>query len=162
MEKENKYAISFDFRNLGIIIAFVVILTAALFLLLLYQGGKKNPEQITEISNTQMQKEELKIEDILAGSGKEAKNGNKLTVNYSGTLTDGTEFDSSYGRNEPFTFTLGAGSVIPGWDQGLLGMKEKGKRKLTIPSDLAYGESGSGPIPPNSTLIFEIELLKVE
>src|SRR4030042_3864817 len=162
MEKENKNAISFDFRNLGIIIAFVVILTAALFLLLLYQGGKKNPEQITEISNTQMQKEELKIEDILAGSGKEAKNGNKLTVNYSGTLTDGTKFDSSYGRNEPFTFTLGAGSVIPGWDQGLLGMKEKGKRKLTIPSDLAYGESGSGPIPPNSTLIFEIELLKVE
>jgi FKBP-type peptidyl-prolyl cis-trans isomerase len=162
MEKDNKYKISFDFRNLGIIIAFVIFFSVVLFSFLLYQGGKKSSEPTLEISPTPSQNEGLKIEDIVVGTGKEAKDGNKVTVNYIGTLTDGTKFDSSYDRKEPFSFTLGEGSVIPGWDQGLLGMKKGGKRKLTIPSDLAYGESGSGPIPPNSTLIFEIELLKVE
>lgn len=105
---------------------------------------------------------ELKMEDIKIGSGKEAINGLKLTVHYMGKLTDGTEFDSSYTRGEPFTLTLGAGQVIKGWDQGLVGMKVGGKRKLTIPPQLGYGSQAQGSIPPNSTLIFEIELVKVE
>ena len=107
--------------------------------------------------------EQLKIEDIKVGTGAEAISGKKITVNYKGALTDGTKFDSSYDRNEPFSFVLGAGEVIQGWDQGFAGMKIGGKRKLTIPSELGYGEYGAGSaIPPNATLIFEVELLGVE
>ena len=106
---------------------------------------------------------QLKIEDIKVGTGVEAINGKKVTVNYLGTLTDGKKFDSSYDRGTPFTFTLGAGQVIQGWDIGVAGMKVGGKRKLTIPPDLGYGARGAGSdIPPNATLIFEVELLKVE
>jgi|SRR3972149_5322680 len=106
---------------------------------------------------------DLKIEDTKVGDGSEVKQGDTVKVNYTGTLTDGTKFDSSLnpGR-EPFSFTVGAGDVIAGWDQGLLGMKVGGKRKLTIPPDLGYGEQGSGSvIPPNATLIFEIDLLEI-
>lgn len=107
--------------------------------------------------------EGLKIEDLKVGTGAEAVTGKKITVNYAGTLTDGTKFDNSYDRGEPFSFTLGAGEVIQGWDQGFKGMKIGGKRKLTIPSELGYGAQGAGGvIPPNATLIFEVELLKVE
>ncbi len=106
--------------------------------------------------------QELKIDDQKVGSGAEAVSGKSITVHYTGTLTDGTKFDSSVDRGEPFTFNLGAGEVIQGWDKGFAGMKVGGKRKLTIPSDMAYGERGAGAsIPPNSTLIFEVELLKV-
>jgi FKBP-type peptidyl-prolyl cis-trans isomerase len=106
--------------------------------------------------------EQVKIEDIQVGTGAEAISGKTITVNYTGTLTDGTVFDSSYGR-QPFTLQLGAGQVIPGWDQGLLGMKVGGKRKLTIPPSLGYGAQGAGStIPPNATLIFEVELLDVK
>jgi len=105
----------------------------------------------------------LIIVDEKVGTGDLASTGKKITVNYSGTLTDGTKFDSSYDRGTPFTFNLGAGEVIKGWDQGFAGMKIGGKRKLTIPGDLAYGQNGiAGAIPPNATLIFEVELLKVE
>ena len=105
----------------------------------------------------------LQITDEIAGTGAEAKAGNLVTVNYIGTLTNGGKFDSSYDRNQPFSFTLGAGEVIKGWDEGVLGMKVGGKRKLVIPPSLAYGsqEVGNGLIPANSTLIFEIELLEV-
>lgn len=107
--------------------------------------------------------EELKIEDLAVGTGAEAVSGKLISVHYVGTLTDGTKFDSSKDRGEPFEFTLGAGQVIQGWDMGVLGMKVGGKRKLTIPSELGYGPSGaSGVIPPNATLIFEIELLAVK
>ena len=114
-------------------------------------------------SNENTKMEELIIEDIKVGEGLEAVGGKKVTVNYSGTLTNGTKFDSSYDRNEPFTFNLGAGEVIKGWDLGFKGMKVGGKRKLTIPSEMGYGPYGAGSqIPPNATLIFEVELLKVE
>lgn len=103
----------------------------------------------------------LKYFDITVGSGIVAKSGSQIRCHYIGTLEDGKEFDNSYKRNEPFPFTLGTGQVIKGWDEGVVGMKVGGKRKLIIPSELAYGArgAGSGKIPPNATLIFEIELL---
>ncbi|MEK7550849.1 MAG: FKBP-type peptidyl-prolyl cis-trans isomerase [Patescibacteria group bacterium] len=107
--------------------------------------------------------EELKTEDLTFGTGDEAISGKKVTVHYTGALIDGTKFDSSIDRGTPFTFTLGVGEVIRGWDQGVVGMKVGGKRKLTIPSSLGYGETGSGDtIPANASLIFDVELLKVE
>ncbi len=104
----------------------------------------------------------LKIKDEVVGKGTAAKAGDRVTVDYTGWLTDGTKFDSSKDRNQPFVFTLGAGEVIPGWDQGVAGMKIGGKRKLTIPPDLGYGAQGAGGvIPPNATLVFEVDLLKI-
>ncbi|MFZ3301909.1 MAG: FKBP-type peptidyl-prolyl cis-trans isomerase [Microgenomates group bacterium] len=106
---------------------------------------------------------ELKIEDLVVGTGAEAVAGKLISVHYTGTLTNGTKFDSSKDRGEPFEFTLGAGQVIQGWDKGFAGMKIGGKRKLTIPSDMGYGAQGAGGvIPPNATLIFEVELLGVK
>lgn len=106
---------------------------------------------------------ELQIEDLAVGTGGEAMSGKKVTVNYVGTLTNGAKFDSSYDRGQPFSFNLGAGQVIKGWDQGVLGMKIGGKRRLVIPPDLGYGAQGAGAsIPPNATLVFEVELLAVE
>jgi FKBP-type peptidyl-prolyl cis-trans isomerase len=104
----------------------------------------------------------LKYQDLRVGKGAPAKSGQRVTVHYRGTLTNGTKFDASYDRNEPFTFNLGAGEVIKGWDQGVAGMRVGGKRKLTIPPSLGYGASGAGGvIPPNATLIFEVELLRI-
>lgn len=104
----------------------------------------------------------LVSQDVVVGKGAEAKAGDTVSVHYVGTLTDGKEFDSSKKHGKPFTFPLGGGQVIKGWDQGVAGMKIGGKRKLTIPPTLGYGERGAGPIPPNSTLQFEIELLEVK
>lgn len=104
----------------------------------------------------------MKIEDLVVGTGAVATVGQRVSVHYVGTLTDGSKFDSSRDRNSPFGFELGAGRVIKGWDQGVAGMKIGGKRKLTIPSDLGYGDRGyPGVIPPKATLIFEVELLGV-
>ena len=105
----------------------------------------------------------LVIEDIKIGEGQEVEKFNIVTVNYTGLLEDGTKFDSSLnpGRT-PIRFTVGAGQVIKGWDEGLIGMKVGGKRKLTIPPELGYGSRDNGPIPANSTLIFEIDLLGIE
>jgi FKBP-type peptidyl-prolyl cis-trans isomerase len=103
----------------------------------------------------------IQIEDLAVGSGREAKKGDVVEVHYTGWLTDGKKFDSSVGR-EPFSFDLGAGQVIQGWDRGVIGMKVGGKRKLTIPPELGYGDRGfPGAIPPRSTLVFEVELLDV-
>jgi FKBP-type peptidyl-prolyl cis-trans isomerase len=105
---------------------------------------------------------ELIIEDLTVGSGATASAGQYVSVHYTGWLTNGQKFDSSVDRNDPFEFRLGAGQVIPGWDQGVAGMQVGGKRKLTIPPNLAYGSRGAGGvIPPNATLVFEVELLAI-
>jgi hypothetical protein len=118
-------------------------------------GGELNaPKERTTPSG-------LRITDLVVGDGAEAIAGQTVAVNYRGTLANGTEFDSSYGRG-PFSFPLGGGRVIQGWDEGVAGMKVGGKRKLVIPPDLAYGDRGAGGvIPPNATLTFEVELLRI-
>ncbi|MFI5308092.1 MAG: FKBP-type peptidyl-prolyl cis-trans isomerase [Polyangiales bacterium] len=109
-----------------------------------------------------MAQADLVVEELKVGDGAEARSGSNVTVHYVGTLTSGKKFDSSRDRGKGFSFKLGAGQVIKGWDQGVAGMKVGGMRKLTIPPHLAYGDRGfPGAIPPSSTLIFEVELLSV-
>lgn len=134
------------------------------------EGCSKKAETTTETksadtaaaNNTAAGTSTLKVEDAEVGKGAEAVAGKVVTVHYTGVLTNGTKFDSSKDRNEPFKFLLGKGQVIKGWDQGVAGMKVGGKRKLTIPPELGYGAQNVGPIPANSTLIFDVELLNVE
>ena len=111
--------------------------------------------------NDQEKIQKLKIEDIKSGNGQSLESGDWATVQYVGMLEDGSIFDSSQSRNKPFKFRLGVGEVIDGWEMGLIGLKLGGKRKLIVPSSLAYGDKEVGAIPRNSTLIFEIELLKI-
>lgn len=124
-------------------------------------GGEKTKPKVTVPKGAPPKK--LEIKEIEEGSGAEAKSGDEVTVQYVGVdYKNGKEFDSSWSRNEPFTFTLGAGEVIPGWDQGVEGMKIGGRRELIIPPELAYGEAGAPPaIGPNETLVFVIDLLEV-
>jgi FKBP-type peptidyl-prolyl cis-trans isomerase len=125
------------------------------------QGAEQNASQ-TNVAPADASAE-LKIEDVQVGNGAEAVAGKQVSVHYTGTLTDGKKFDSSLDRGQPFKFLLGAGQVIQGWDKGVAGMKVGGKRKLTIPPSLGYGERGAGGIiPPNATLVFDVELLGVE
>lgn len=130
-------------------------------------GGGENQnaalaEAITEGSTASGKIEKLIIDDIVFGEGAEVVAGDVVKVHYIGSLQNGQQFDNSYLRGEPFSFTLGAGKVIPGWERGLLGMKVGGQRVLVIPADLAYGKSGAGPIPGGATLVFAIELLSIE
>lgn len=104
----------------------------------------------------------LIINDVSVGSGREAKVGDTVTVNYIGLLKDGPEFDNSYKKKKPFSFKVGAGEVIKGWDQGIIGMKEGGTRILVVPASMGYGNNIVGPIPANATLIFSIELLSIK
>ncbi len=104
----------------------------------------------------------LAIQDVKVGEGAPVVAGNTVTVQYVGKLIDGTEFDSSIKRNTPFTFVVGKGDVIKGWEQGLLGMKKGGQRTLIIPADMGYGDRGMGPIPPGATLLFSIALLDIK
>jgi len=114
------------------------------------------PQEITTPSG-------LKYTDQQVGTGEEAKAGKTVYVHYTGWLENGTKFDSSHDRKQPFSFALGAGQVIKGWDEGVQGMKIGGKRRLTIPASIGYGSRGAGGvIPPNATLIFEVELLGVK
>jgi peptidylprolyl isomerase len=119
-------------------------------------GEKKEKKVITTDSG-------LKYIDVKVGDGETAKKGDTVSVHYTGTLKDGTKFDSSKDRNQPFSFPLGAGRVIKGWDEGVAGMKVGGTRKLIIPPELGYGKRGAGNvIPPDAELHFEVELLKIK
>lgn len=123
---------------------------------------KKTPTADWSANADKAEQGKIGIKDEKVGEGPEAKAGDTLVVHYTGWLENGTKFDSSKDRNEPFTFKLGGGNVIKGWDLGMVGMKKGGKRILTIPPDLAYGAKGAGgTIPPNATLKFEVELLKI-
>ena len=152
-------------KSTYIVIACVVVLIGLYFMLDKPLDTKSNSTttQATQVTQTtkNMETTTLIIEDEKIGTGNEAKSGDTVTVHYVGTLTDGTIFDASRKRGDTgFTFVLGAGEVIKGWDQGVAGMKVGGKRKLTIPSDLAYGNRAvGGVIPANATLVFEVELL---
>jgi FKBP-type peptidyl-prolyl cis-trans isomerase len=124
---------------------------------------KKNLLLICMFLSFSLLAESMKVEDIKVGTGKEARKGNNVTVHYTGWLTNKTKFDSSVDRGKPFQFKLGRGEVIAGWDRGVKGMKVGGIRRLTIPPELGYGKNGAGGvIPPNATLIFDVELLGVE
>jgi FKBP-type peptidyl-prolyl cis-trans isomerase len=146
-------------------VAVVVLIIGGVMVLSGATGGgaeaSPTPTPTPTITQQAVSKD-LQITDITVGTGAEAVAGKKISVNYVGTLADGTKFDSSYDRNQPFEFTLGAGQVIAGWDQGVAGMKVGGKRKLVIPPSLGYGSQANGSIPANSTLTFEVELLAVK
>ena len=149
----------------------IVILIIAAFSFYLFSNNLGN-NQASELNKlNELEKPEtniktnniqnMKTEILKEGEGESAKNGDKVSVHYAGKFESGEKFDSSLDRGEPFSFVLGAGQVIKGWDLGVLGMKVGEKRKLTIPYNLAYGEQGYGPIPPKATLIFEVELLGI-
>jgi FKBP-type peptidyl-prolyl cis-trans isomerase len=152
-------------RNARIIVIAILVLAVALGAFFAIQKGQQKavlqaPSGGGNMTTTQSG---LQYEDLVVGTGVEAIAGKNITVHYTGTLQDGTVFDSSVTRNQPFSFTLGAGQVIPGWDEGIAGMKVGGKRKLVIPPALAYGAQGSSPvIPANATLTFVVELLEVK
>jgi len=126
-----------------------------ILLLLSACGSSSNNTPTTPTS------QDLVVQDLVVGTGATATTGDVLTVNYVGRFTNGTQFDSSYDRGVPYTFQLGAHQVIAGWDQGLVGMRVGGTRRLTIPPSLAYGASGQGVIPPNATLVFDIDLVSI-
>jgi FKBP-type peptidyl-prolyl cis-trans isomerase len=123
---------------------------------------RERTDAYLEAANDNGTVERMVIEDIKVGDGVEVKKGDTVSVHYIGTLQDGTEFDNSKKRGQPFEFTVGGGQVIKGWDEGLVGMKVGGSRILVIPAEMAYGERGIGPIPPNATLVFAIELIEVK
>ncbi|MBI4137959.1 MAG: FKBP-type peptidyl-prolyl cis-trans isomerase [Candidatus Sungbacteria bacterium] len=164
-----------------VFVGVVVLLSGVLYFFLAGEDGEErvrssaNEPQDISLSRTENEKEDglvpvkqlrdstgLVIEDVKTGGGREAKTGDTVSVHYVGTLADGKKFDSSRDRGEPFSFTIGQGFVIQGWEQGIPGMRVGGMRKLVIPPDLAYGERAVGTIPPNSTLFFEVELLDVQ
>jgi FKBP-type peptidyl-prolyl cis-trans isomerase len=152
----------------------LTIVALAVIVILLFINQASQPTQIMipatpqPLPNTQIKEamdvDQLIIEDIATGSGQEAKSGDTVVMHYTGTLLDGTKFDSSLDRGQPFETKIGVGQVIDGWDQGVPGMKVGGKRKLTIPSSLGYGTTGAGGglIPPNAGLVFEVELIEIK
>jgi FKBP-type peptidyl-prolyl cis-trans isomerase len=144
---------------LGIIIALAVIAVGALA----YNSFLANQSQpiLTPVAGPVRTTSGLVYQDFVVGTGPIAATGDKVRVHYTGTFEDGTKFDSSFDRGQPFEFTLGTGGVIAGWDEGVAGMQVGGKRRLTVPPDLGYGPNDYGPIPGNSTLYFDVELVEV-
>ncbi len=175
-------------KKITLIIVLVLILSIAILIMFVRSGSKDDLNNVqnvppisdnTTISNTTTTNQqtqimptqntpvtELQIKTVQEGKGTGAVAGETVTVNYTGTFEDGKAFDSNtdpkFGHTQPFSFILGKGQVIPGWDKGVLGMKVGEKRHLIIPGDLAYGPSGYGPIPPNATLIFDVELTAIK
>ncbi|MDD4135796.1 MAG: FKBP-type peptidyl-prolyl cis-trans isomerase [Candidatus Shapirobacteria bacterium] len=141
-----------------ITISLIIIFVLAFYFLTKKPSSMEQP--ITTLPPSKVT--ELKIEDIKVGTGSAVKSGDTVSINYIGTLEDGTKFDSSYDRNQPFETQIGVGQVIEGWDKGVVGMQVGGKRKLTIPYQMAYGENAYGPIPAKATLIFEVELVDIK
>jgi peptidylprolyl isomerase len=147
-------------RNQRIMIIVIVVAVIAAILFLVF--SRRSTPTVSNPSELVTSDSGLQYQDLVIGSGPQAEKGDIVSVHYTGWLEDGTKFDSSLDRGEPYQLTLGAGGVIPGWEEGLLGMQEGGKRKLIIPPDLGYGESGfAGVIPANATLIFEVELVDI-
>jgi FKBP-type peptidyl-prolyl cis-trans isomerase len=150
-------------RNTRIAIIVILVVVVALVAFFAIQKSNKKTNTATGGGNMITTQSGLQYQDLVAGAGAEAVAGKSVTVHYTGTLQDGSQFDSSVDRNQPYSFTLGAGQVIPGWDEGVAGMKVGGKRKLVIPPNLAYGAQGYPPvIPANATLTFDVELLEVK
>ena len=151
-------------KNLIIIISIILILIAVgVYFLVQPKSNTNQNQQNLKSTSASYDIQGMKVEILQQGSGETAKSGDTVTVNYVGALTDGAKFDSSIDRGQPFEFTLGQNGVIQGWELGVLGMKVGEKRKLTIPPELAYGSQGAGGIiPPNATLIFEIDLLGIK
>lgn len=147
-------------KNFLFIVSLAVIVVAAIVIFGI-ESSEVEPASLEKTLEFNPASEGLKIEDITLGSGPEASCGNELTAHYTGSFTDGRVFETSLGGS-PIKFIICAGEVIRGWDEGILGMNKGGKRKLTIPSSLAYGERGQGLIPPNADLVFEVELLDVK
>ncbi len=146
-------------RNQRIILGVIAVIIIALAAFFLFQS-LRNPNNA---SNRIEDSQELQVEDIKVGDGPVVQTGDTVVVHYTGWLTNGKKFDSSHDRNQPFEFKVGAGSVIQGWEKGLLNMQVGGTRRLVIPADLAYGNKGVGNIiPPNATLVFEIELIEIK
>jgi FKBP-type peptidyl-prolyl cis-trans isomerase len=154
-----------------IVIIIVIIAVGGIILISMPKNSNNMPSSSTTASLSTANQETvslsytiqgMKVEILKEGSGAAAKSGDTVSVNYLGTLQDGTKFDSSYDRGTPFQFTLGQNNVIQGWELGVVGMKVGEKRRLTIPPELAYGSAGAGGvIPPNATLTFEVELLGI-
>jgi len=157
-------------KNKIIALATAIVLMIVGFFIFYNKNPKSQQPQSNIINSgpvapqpTIMNKEGVQVEILKDGTGAIAKKGDMVSVHYTGTLENGTKFDSSVDRGTPFEFSLGAGQVIPGWDIGVEGMKVGEVRRLTIPSELAYGSSGAGnAIPPNATLIFEVQLLGIK
>jgi len=140
----------------------VAVLSAMCAMPVMAAQGQAGAKGKTAAAKTVTTASGLKYVDVKVGSGASPVKGKQVKVHYTGTLENGTKFDSSVDRNEPFSFVIGVGQVIPGWDEGVMGMKVGGKRKLIIPSKLGYGAAGAGGvIPPNATLLFDVELLDV-
>ena len=138
------------------------ILFLGIFIYFIFGFNQTSQKAAPSTQPTQAQAQELQIEDIQVGTGPEVKSGDTISIDYKGTLPDGTVFDSSYKRGQPFETQIGVGQVIKGWDEGVIGMQVGGKRKLVIPPAMGYGEQDMGTIPANSTLIFEVELKEIK
>lgn len=152
------------------VLVIVVFFTSGQTVLSLFMSTDRSTQQadkkVDKNNNLNMETPptsgKLEIQDIVVGTGLTAESGKYATVNYIGAFTDGRKFDSSYDSGRPINFQIGSGELIPGFDKGIIGMKVGGKRRLIIPPDLAYGKDGYGPIPPNTTLIFEIDLVEIK